>query len=279
MPDDALTIVSAATVSLEAYAAAFTSAFRGYHHPVSHNAATLALRVRLEQYDLENSLLGLDRGDVVGVAALAVRGPRGWVAGLAVVPEQRGRGRGRELMSALLGRARGAGLRRLSLEVLTPNSAARRLYEGAGMRVTRDLLVMERPAAWAPDAGRRPAALREAPAGELLSHFARLHAEPPAWQRELSSLLAADLRGLYVGGRKRPRAYALTGRGRDGSTYVSDLAAADAAQAEAMCAALDGVPGALRIVNEPELSPFVAPLLGHGFTEVVRQHEMSVELP
>ena len=273
MPDKALTIVSAATVSLEAYAAAFTSAFRGYHHPVSHNAATLALRVRVEQYDLENSLLGFDGGEVAGVAALAVRGGRGWVAGLAVVPEQRGRGRGRELMSALVGRVRAAGLRRLSLEVLAGNDAARRLYEWAGMRVTRDLLVMERPAGPAPGG----AAPREAPAVELLPHFARMHPEPPAWQRELSSLLAADLRGLYVGGRRRPRAYALLGPGRDAATtQVFDLGAADAAQAEAMCAALGRVPGALRITNEPERSPFAAPLLRHGFAEVVRQHEMTV---
>lgn len=283
MSDNRLTIVSAASVSLEAYAAAFTSAFRGYQHPVEHDAASLARRVRVEQYDLENSLLAYDGGgEVAGVAALAVRGERGWVAGLAVVPEQRGRGRGRELTSALVARARAAGLRRLSLEVLTPNTAARRLYEWAGMRVTRDLLVLERPAKQAADAPRRGPALKhapkEAPSDELLRHFARLHPEPPAWQREPASLLAADLRGLYVGGRKRPSAYALLRRGQDGVGFIFDLAAADAARAEGVCAVLDGVPCALRIVNEPERSPFVAPLLGHGFAETLRQHEMTMEL-
>lgn len=278
MTGDALTIVSAASVSLEAYAAAFTSAFRGYHLPVKHDAGTLARRVRVEQYDLENSLLAYDGAEVAGVAALAVRGERAWVAGLAVVPEQRGRGRGRELTSALVARARAAGLRRLSLEVLAPNVAARRLYEWAGMSVTRDLLVLDRPAGHDGVAAGRAPALTEVPAAELLAHYARLHPEPPAWQRELASLLASDLRGLCVGGRSRPRAYALLGRGRDGGTYISDLAAADAAQAEAMCAALDRVPGALRIVNEPERGPFAAPLLRHGFAEVLRQHEMTMEL-
>ncbi len=277
LSDEPLTIVSAATVSLEAYAAAFTAAFRGYYHPVSHDAASLARRVRFENYDLENSLLALDRGEVAGVAALAVRGERGWVAGLAVVPARRGQGRGRELMSALLGRARDLGLRRLSLEVMSVNTSARRLYERAGMRVTRDLLVLERAAGEATSAP-RAAAPREAPADELLKHYARLHPEPPAWQRELASLLAADLRGLYVGGRTRPRAYALTGQGRDGNTYLSDLAAADAAQAEAMCAALGRVPGALRVVNEPERGTYAAPLRRRGFTEIIRQHEMTTEL-
>ena len=271
-----LHIVSAASVSLEAYAAAFTSAFEGYFHPISHDAASLARRVRFEQYDLHNSLLAYEGGEVAGVAAVAVRGVRGWCAGFGIVPRLRGRGLGHELMAAFVARARGAGLRQLSLEVLAPNVGARKLYERAGMSVTRDLLVLERGAEAAAKTSRR--APKEAPAAELLAHYARLHAEPPAWQRELASLLTADLRGLYVGPRARPRAYALTGRALDGNTFVSDLAAADEARAEELCAALGRVPGALRIINEPERSPFAAPLLRHGFEEVTRQHEMSMEL-
>jgi ribosomal protein S18 acetylase RimI-like enzyme len=264
-------------VSLEAYAAAFTSAFRGYQHPVTHDAVSLARRVRIEQYDLASSLLALGAGgEVAGVAALAVRGERGWCAGLAVVPERRGRGLGRALMSALLERARAAGLRQLSLEVLSVNTPARRLYESFGMRATRELLAFERAAEGA--AGRRAAAPKEAPAAELLQHFSRMRTEPPAWQREPASLLASDLRGFYVGGRRRPRACALVGLGRGGITGVNGLAAEDAAQAEAMCAALGRVPGLLRIVNEPARSLFVAPLLAHGFKEFTRQHEMTMGL-
>ena len=267
-------IVSAATVSLEAYAAAITTAFEGYPVPINFTAPMLARRVRFEQHDLESSLVALEGDETIGMAGLAIRGGRGWVSGFGVVPAWRRRGLGRRLMSALLERARACGLRRLSLEVLAGNDAARRLYEGAGMRVTRDLLILDRPADYAAGG----AAPQEAPAGELLGHYWHLHPEPPAWQRELASLLAADLRGLYVGGRRRPNAYALVGQGRDGNTYVSDLAAADAAPAEAMCAALGRVEGALRVVNEPERSPYVAPLLRHGFAEVIRQHEMTLEL-
>jgi hypothetical protein len=155
------------------------------------------------------------------------------------------------------------------------------------MSVTRDLLVLERAANHAADVGaaraapktpRRARAAGGASAEELLAHYWRLHPEPPAWQRELASLLAADLRGLYVGPRARPRAYALTGRALDGSTFVSDLAAAGETGAAEMCAALARTPGALRVINEPEQSPFAAPLLRHGFAEVMRQHEMTMEL-
>ena len=182
-------------------------------------------------------------------------------------------------MSELLERARACGLRQLSLEVLAENTAARLLYEGSGMRVTRDLLVMERPADYEPRAARRAAEPREAPTDELLKHYSRLHAEPPAWQRELSALLAADLRGFYVGGSRRPRAYALLGYSRaDGNTYLSDLAAADTDAARTMCSALGRLAGPMKVINEPERSPFAAPLLEHGFREVLRQHEMTMEL-
>ena len=142
-------------MSLEAYAAAISSSFEGYPVRIADSAALLARRVRFEQHDLERSLVALDGGEAVGMAGLAIRGGRGWVSGFGVVPAWRRRGLGRRLMSALSERARGYGLRQLSLEVLSGNDAARRLYEGAGMHVTRDLLILERPAGYAPPAARR----------------------------------------------------------------------------------------------------------------------------
>lgn len=268
----------ATSVPLEAFAAAFTSAFEGYPVDVKVDITWLARRARYEQHDLLNSLVAFEGAEAVGMAVLAARGTRGWVGGFGVVPRWRGRGLGRRLMSALVERARASGLRHLSLEVLAGNTPAIRLYERAGMRITRDLLVMERPAEWAAPAPRRRPAPQEAPAAELLEHFTRLHPEPPAWQREPAGLLAADLRGLYLGPRTRPRAYALVRHTQEGDTFLSDLAAADARQARALCAALGHVEGALKINNEPERSPFAAPLLEHGFRELMRQHQMSMEL-
>jgi len=278
LTDDGVRFVSAATVSLEAYAAAITAAFEGYPVQINFTGSLLARRLRFEQHDLESSLLALDGGEPVGAAGLAIRGVRGWVSSFAVVPAWRRRGLGRRLMSELLERARAYGLRQLTLEVIEGNDAAQRLYEGAGMRVTRDLLVLDRPEDYAARAAGRGGAPNGAPACELLRHYWRLHPEPPAWQRELPALLTADLRGFYVGERRRPRAYALLSRGRDGNTYVSDLAAAGAEHAEEMCAALEGVSGSLKILNEPERGPFAAPLLAHGFTVILRQHQMAMEL-
>ncbi len=273
--------MSASSVSLEEYAAAFTSAFSGYRIPIVLDARALASRVRLEQYALEHSLVAYEGEELAGVAALAVRAERGWVAGLALVPRQRGRGRGRELMAALVERARGCGVRRLSLEVLAGNTAARRLYESAGMTVRRDLLLMERAGAAVEEAqvfeGAGP--LKEAPPRELLAHFTRLHVEPASWPRDLPTLLAkGNTRGFYLGERAAPDAYALLSYGRDGNVYIPDLAAHSAAGAEALSAALAGLNGTLKIVNEPEHSLFTRPLLGAGFAETDRQHEMEMSV-
>jgi GNAT superfamily N-acetyltransferase len=290
--NDGLRIVSAASVSLAEFAAAFTAAFDGYQFPIILDAARLSRRVRQEQYDLEHSLIAYEGGEVMGMAALAVRADVGWVAGLGVVPARRGRGFGHVLMAALLGRARACGLRRLSLEVLASNTAARRIYEGAGMRIVRALLLLER-AGGGGEEGRsseperrqlssepESRQLKEAEPAELLSHFARLHALPPQWSRGLPSLLVkVGMRGLYLGERERPDAYALLTEAADeGVTYLSDLAAADAESARELCAALGVVPGTLKIINEPEHSLLTAALLEHGFVEIERQYEMLIEL-
>jgi len=327
LSDDRLRFVPAASVSLEEYAAGFTASFVGYHFNLTLDAARLARKIRVEQHDLQHSLIAYEGDELVGVAALAIRGEAGWVGGFGVVPRRRGRGLGRLLMAALLGQARACRLRRLTLEVLAQNAAARRLYEGAGMRVTRDLLILARAAASGEEAGAvggdpsrveesdssntdslnadssnsgrsksdssgrsesssgwlksdssTSDSLKEAAPAELLSHFARLHAEPPAWQRDVPSLLTGRARGFYLGERARPRAYALTSESLDGNTYISDLAAADAASARELSAALGRVACVLRVVNEPEHSPFVGLLLAHGFAETERQHEMTLEL-
>ena len=57
------------------------------------------------------------------------------VTGLAVDPGVQGRGAGRALLEAGAAEARRRGARRLTLRVLGPNLAARRLYEACGFVV------------------------------------------------------------------------------------------------------------------------------------------------
>jgi len=243
--------------------------------PMTYDVPMLSRKIRMEQCDLQHSLIAYEGEEHAGVAVLAIRGERGWCAGFGIVPGLRGRGVGRLLMEEFLKSARKAGVRHLSLEVLKENEAARRLYESAGMRVVRDLLVLEREAEQSATEGFE---LEEAEACDLLPHFTRLHAVAPAWQRDLPALLAARVRGLRLGPREMPRAYALISEGSDGKTHLTDLAAEDVEAARELSSGLARVACALRIVNEPLRSLFVEPLIERGFVETLRQYEMAIEL-
>lgn len=268
---------SAASFSLEELAASFNSAFVGYFYPQRMAARVLSRRVRCEQIDLEHSILAFEGEEFVGLALLAVRGTDGWCGGFGIVPEARGRGRARALMTEFVAQARVCGVKRLSLEVLARNTAARRLYERAGMHKTRDLLMLERPGEI--NAPETLEVLKEAEPRLLLRHFEHLHAQPPAWQRDLAAVLATDnVRGFCLGETGAPAAYAIISPRPDGGMQLIDLAAADADSADALCAGLSTLPGRLRTVNEPEGSLFINPLAAHGFVETDRQYEMACEL-
>lgn len=273
----ALNFIPATSLSLADLATAFNAAFAGYFYPQQLTAASFAQRVRHEQLALQHSLLAYDDEKFVGLALLGLRGADGWCGGFGIIPERRGRGLAGELMREFVARARGCGVKRLSLEVLARNTPARRLYERAGMSVMRDLLILEHSGE--PTRRKHSSVLKEAGPRFLLRHFERLHSEPPAWQRDLASLLAADnARGLYAGDHTAPDAYALFVNKPDGVTYLLDLAASAPQHADPLCAALAEWPGRIKVVNEPAGSLFMAALLSNGFQETDRQHEMACEL-
>jgi GNAT superfamily N-acetyltransferase len=275
-----LKIISAASVTLEELAAAFVAAFAGYFYPMPLTAEQLSRRVRFEHLDISRSLLAYDADKLVGMALLGLRQHVAWVGGFGITLEYRGRGRARELMTALVEEARRAQALTLTLEVLRQNSAAIHLYERAGMTTARELIIYEREAN-AASPSHSKAQLMEAPPIELLQHFQRLHAHPPAWQRDQAALLVMEgLQGLYLGEREMPQAYALFREGPNEKTYIVDLAARHPAEASALCAGLTAHAHqkSLRIINEPESSIFCEALKAHGFVESERQHEMRMAL-
>lgn len=265
---------SATSLSLEELAAAFNAAFAGYFYPMQMNAELLARRVRLEQLDLQNSLLAYDGQEFVGLTLFGLRGQDGWCGGFGIVPEFRGRGCANQLMREFVARARGCGVKNLSLEVLTRNMPARRLYERFGLSVKRDLLILE--SSGREDLAQHRRELKETQEVQaLLRHFERLHGWQPAWQRGFLTMLSADqVRGYYLGDLDAPEAYALLVERPDGVTQVIDLAADTEVHAAALAAGISRRGRAMRVVNEPEESLFAAALKAQGFIEVDRQHEM-----
>lgn len=274
-----VTITSAAAFSLEALADLFTRSFEGYFYPGITSAHTLARRVASENIDLLRSLVLRVHGEPAGVALLARRGERAWCGGFGVTPPQRGKGHAHTLAGALLREAHEAGADSLKLEVLTRNRLALRVYEHAGLAITRRLLIVT----WRPPDEEQPQgdaapALEQADPNELLlGHFAAMHPRPAAWQREPATLLALpELRGLALRERGRLTAYALA-QGEE-SLRLQDLGAEDAGAAARLLAALQARAHSITSVNEPADSPLTPAFLRAGFVVADEQHEMEVAL-
>lgn len=90
---------------------------------------------------MEDVLVADEDGVVLGYVWLRRTGPRPAhdhvlvVDGLAVDPARQRKGLGRALVQAAIEEACRRGGRKLTLRVLAPNAAARRLYESAGFSV------------------------------------------------------------------------------------------------------------------------------------------------
>ena len=128
-----MNVVPADTLSIAEIAQLFTRGYEGYYVPVQVDEAAMRYMIDTWDIDLARSRVA----ENVGFCNLAVRGDRGWIGGIAVVPEARRRGTGRRLMEAVLEVAPPT----VTLEVLEQNEPAIRLYEELGFERTRALEV------------------------------------------------------------------------------------------------------------------------------------------
>src|SRR5579871_5630874 len=95
---DEIRFSPAAEYSFSALADAFNASFEGYYVPMRHTADSIASMIQTNDIRLNDSLIARTAsGDLIGVVLLAIRATRGWVGGMAIVPEQRGRGQGARL--------------------------------------------------------------------------------------------------------------------------------------------------------------------------------------
>lgn len=195
------------------------------------------------KYIVEAWDIDLDRSFAApgeGVVNLGVRGERGWIGGLGVVPEKRRQGLGRRLMDAVLENAPPV----VTLEVIEQNEQAIRLYEGLGFERTRVLEV------WSVEAPEADAVLADPqPLGQ----------DGLPWQREDASLPAEYERWEVDGG-------AMLRRGPS----VLQLEARDVGAAKALLSR----GSKLSYVNVPEGDPATAAMRELGGELTLRQFEM-----
>ncbi|MFL5927251.1 MAG: GNAT family N-acetyltransferase [Gaiellaceae bacterium] len=229
----------------------FEGGYEGYFVPIHVDEAAFAFMVDAWDIDLDRSGVAVENGSPVGVAMLGVRGDRGWIGGLGVLPAHRRGGVGRALMEAVLADAPPS----VSLEVIEQNERALRLYETLGFERTRILEIWSLNAD-VPAAGARSVEPRPLDQDDL------------PWQRDSRSLPASYERLEVAGG-------AALVRSSGARVDVLQLEARDADAAAELLAAARASGESLHYVNVPEGDPASAAFRSLGGTLDLRQFELQ----
>ena len=259
---DALTYQRASTLSPQRVVAAFNRAFEGYFVPMTHTVDSLGTLIAVNAISLAHSFVAVDdAGQVVGIVLLAMRGARGWIGGMGLAPEWRGRGQAAPLMRAALDEARALGLASVELEVLAQNTPARHLYSRLGFQNTRALAVFTGPLAHTPPPIQSPLAVHEITVERALADFRALHQVGSSWQRNLPALveMAPTLRATALLDSEIVRAclicFAASGAGHSIMDFGSRAATPAARRDDALAllgALVARTPGApIRAINVP----------------------------
>ena len=262
------------------------ASYDDYATPIRFRPNQFDFFIRAHDILLDQSLVAREANEPIGIVLLARREERGWVAGLGVAPEHRGRGVARSLMANVMENARALGLQRLQLEVLSDNAHARKLYEDLGWQLGRELLVWERDEEQGPLPIHRERAVTMDPRELLESHFDAWHEVRPTWQREKTTLLHyadAGMQGWAIVRDGRPVAYVLGFPPRQGRMHLLDVAVDPAvgykSAGRAMIQNLHGMfKTTPQLPNEPVDSQLNFLFAAMAYHVVLRQNEMTFEL-
>jgi ribosomal protein S18 acetylase RimI-like enzyme len=286
---ETLTYLRAETLAPARVVEAFNRSFEGYFVPMTHTVDSLRALIEVNDVALAHSFVAMDeQGRPGGVVMLAIRGSRGWIAGMGLAPEWRGRGQAALLMEAALADARALGLASVELEVLAQNTPARRLYTRLGFAEERSLAVFTGPLAEGAAQSEEPPQIEEVTVERALADFAALHQTPPPWQRDCPSLahMAPSLRAsALMEGNDSVRATLIhmpSGLGFSIMDFGSRAAAPEARRDDALAlirALMAPTPGAaVRAINVAPGDPLGDALLVLGCPTPHTQWEMLLPL-
>jgi ribosomal protein S18 acetylase RimI-like enzyme len=279
----ALRVVAATALDPGPRLELFNACYAGYEVPVHLDEPSFAMMVRLCDLDASRSVVGLEGDQPVAMGMLGLRGALGWIGGMGVTAEARGRGYGTEIMRALIDNARRAGARAVDLEVLVGNAPAIRIYEALGFRKRRRFVVwlIDPVASAAPPA--EPPGVVPLEVGAALGHIARWQLGPAPWQRAPETLanlpepptavgLERDgaLEGtmVYRAVPERASVLALAARPGEQRTFDALLGVLRARHPEAV----------IRMLNMQDDDPGMAAFERLGARAEARQHEMRLSL-
>jgi len=276
----------AASLSSSELAALFTRGYQRYLTPVSVDATDFENMVLTSDLDLEASCVGFEKRLPVTFALLGVRGAHGWVGGMGVIPEARGRGYGRAAMMRILAAARALAIAELDLEVLEHNLPAARIYQALGFRDRRwvDVWVRNPGVLVWRSGGAAAGGATELPVDACLELHTAFQPIRSPWQRDLPSLRHWAPRLSAVGVRDaRGIAGFVLYRATEDRLSLADLAVAPGADIAPLASALAELIAArpactTMLVNLPTDSAFAHALREVGAQVRLRQREMTLAL-
>lgn len=140
---------------------------------------------------LAGVLLAMDGDEIVGYVNPVVDRNEGWIGGIGVLRDYRGRGIGTKLMLAAESECRRKGAHEISLEVIEGNFRAQRLYERQGFAETRKYLTAEGKPTRFEGFGQVPKA---ATLPEILALHDRAYKDT-CWQRRKPEAVVESARG------------------------------------------------------------------------------------
>lgn len=280
-----ITLESAGRLGREAFAELFSRVYSDYYLPLHADADAIDFMVQCFDLDLAESRVLHDEGAAAGFALLGVRGGRGWIGGMGVVPEFRGRGHGERVMRAVLEEARRLGLSEVGLEVLVQNAPAIGLYRRLGFATVRRLEVWSAPAAPLTEAATAGLPISRLEWREAAQWIAAQRSAPEPWQRQRESLVHFDekspaLSATVIGLPSAPLAmgiHRLTA-GRGSILQWALAPQADPAAARALLAQVAQDAATVRCLNAPEGDPVGAALAASGAALEAAQWEMKLAL-
>lgn len=167
---------------------AWNRCWQGYQFETNYSEVQMKAWLYQCQVDLGHSVALRESGVIIGFALLSVENEDGWIAGTSIDPRFRGKHLFAPLMSTQIQYAHDLGLKRLQLEVLTQNHAAK-VYEAVGFKPMRELHVYRLPAGTFKTGLSQKVCrhFREVPLSEYFE--ARTRAEfSPSWQRRENHL-------------------------------------------------------------------------------------------
>ena len=275
-------LVPANTLSFERLSHLVNQAYEDYYFPIWMDETHFRQMCAQEDIDLHKSVVALDDQQPVGLALLSIRGERGWVSGVGVLPAWKRRGIARAMLQHLQETARITNLRTLQLEVLVQNDAALELYLQAGFTYERDLLILMLES-WSYRTKPLPADVIPAAPDLLLASHTAFHDVPSPWQRQRPSLQqrAANMQGFGLWEDEDLVGYVLYSA-QTGTYSILDLAVAPThphrlAAARTLLTALHNAHENMRryvYTNIPVADPLLPALTHLGYTTWYQQHEL-----